>query len=105
MRPSPGVTVLQYFLMSLEQALSSLATRAVSFSRIVFPRFACAETGPTDKMASKATSPGLARNFTVTFIELPLMTCSGPGSSRDRRMVAGRRLRDVFYYVLIVPRK
>src|SRR6476646_1032588 len=79
MRPSPGVTVLQYFLMSLEQALSSFATLAVNFSRIVFPRSACAETEPTDKMASNGTSPSLARNFTVTFIERPLMTCSGPG--------------------------
>src|ERR1700750_2122205 len=78
MRPSPGVTVLQYFLMSLAQALSSLVTLAVSFSRIVFPRSVCAETEPTDKMASKGNNPSLASDFTVNFIERPLMTGSEP---------------------------
>src|SRR6476620_11517294 len=73
MRPSPGVTVLQYFLMSLAQALSSLVTLAVSFSRIVFRRSVCAETDPTDKMVSKGNNPSLASDFTVNFIERPLM--------------------------------
>jgi hypothetical protein len=80
MRPSPGVTVLQYFLMSLAQALSSLTTLAVSFSTIVFPRSVCAETGPVDKMASKGNNPSLASNFTVILIERPLMTGSEPSS-------------------------
>src|SRR6478735_7941963 len=89
MRPSPGVTVLQYFLMSLAQALSSLATLAVSFSRTVFPRSACAETGPADKMASKGNSPSLASDFTVIFIERPLVTGSEPGSLKRRRVTSG----------------
>src|SRR6267143_18007 len=74
MRPSPGVTVLQYFFMSLAQALSSFATLAVSFSRIVFPRSVCAETRPTDNIARKGNSPSLASKRIVIFIERPLMT-------------------------------
>src|SRR4249920_2855005 len=54
--------------MSSAQALSSLVTLAVSFSRIVFPRSVCAETEPTDKMASKGNNPSLASDFTVNFI-------------------------------------
>ena len=80
MRPSPGVTARQYFLMSLAQAFSSFAILAVSLSSIVFPRSACADTEPTDKMTSKGTSPSLANNFTVIFIERPLMTGSEPSS-------------------------
>jgi hypothetical protein len=55
--------------MSLAQALSSLATLAVSFSRSAFPRSACAEAAPTDKMASKDDNPSVTSDFTVIFIE------------------------------------
>src|SRR5258708_2005610 len=104
MRPSPGVTVLQYFLISLAQALSSLATLAVSFSRIVFAISVCADTEPTDTMASNATSPSLASNFTVIFIERPLMT--GSQTEQFLEIAAGSRrvLRDAFRSILIVPR-
>src|SRR6478735_2801589 len=74
MRPSPGVTVRQYFLMSLAQALSSLATLAVNFSRIVFPRSACAQTGPANNRARKGSSPSFASKRILIFIECPLMS-------------------------------
>src|SRR5882757_4282753 len=92
MRPSPGVTVLQYLFMSLAQALSSLATLAVSFSRTVFPRSVCAETELTNKMANNGNNPSLARNFTVIFIERPLMT--GPSSFVEVAAGSRWRLRD-----------
>src|SRR5467141_3642855 len=89
MRPSPGVTVLQYFLMSLAQAFSSFVILAVNFSRIVFPISVCADAGPADKTASKGNSPSLTSNFTVIFIERPLMTGSEPSLlRRNRRRVA-----------------
>jgi hypothetical protein len=91
--------------MSSAQALSSLATLAVSFSIIVFPRSACAETEPTDKTASKGNDPSVASNFTAILIELPLMTGSEPSSFVE---VAARwlwRLRDTFRSILIEPRK
>jgi hypothetical protein len=78
MRPSPGVTVLQYFLMSLAQALSSFATLAVSFSRIVFPTSVWAETEPADKIASRDNNPSLAGKRIVIFIDRPLMTGYDP---------------------------
>jgi hypothetical protein len=75
MRPSPGVTVRQYFFMSFAQALSSFATLAVSFSSIVFPRSVCAQTGLTDNMvANKGNNPSFASKRILIFIERPLMT-------------------------------
>src|SRR6187551_1709359 len=53
MRPSPGVTLLQYFLISEAQVFSSFVIFAVSFSTIVFPRLVCADADPADKITSK----------------------------------------------------
>src|SRR5258708_6033286 len=104
MRPSPGVTVLQYFWMSSAQALSSLATLAVSFSRIVFPRSVCAELEPTDKMDSKGNNPSLASDFTVNFIRTSSDDWLRTAQLRSRRGVA-MEARDVSCTILIGPRK
>src|SRR6266850_923865 len=96
MRPSPGVTVLQYFLMSLAQAFSSFVILAVNFSRIVFPISVYADAGPADKTASKGNSPSLTSNFTVIFIERPLMTGSEPSCSVEIAAGSRWRLRDSF---------
>src|ERR1019366_10436231 len=79
MRPSPGVTCLQYFLMSLAQVLSSFSTLAFSLSRIVLPTDVCAETEPADKTASNGNTPSLASNFMVIFIESPFDGFEGNG--------------------------
>src|SRR6478752_7480644 len=79
MRPSPGVTVLQYFLISSSQALSSFVILAVNFSRIVFPRFVCAEADPIDKVTSNSNSPRLTSKRMEIFIERPLMTATNHG--------------------------
>src|SRR5438445_1201652 len=105
MRPSPGVTVLQYFFMSLAQALSNLGTLAVSFSRTVFPISVCAETEPTDKMASNGNNPSLASSFTVIFVERPLMTGSEPGSFVEVAAGSRWRLREVFAVSSLGPGK
>src|ERR1700690_3384190 len=79
MRPPPGVTSWQYFLMSFAQALSSFLTPAFSLSRIVLPIDVCAETEPADKTASKGNTPSLASNFMVIFIESPFDGFEGNG--------------------------
>ena len=105
MRPSPGVTVLQYFLMSLAQALSSLTTLAVSFSRIVFPRSVCAETGACRQNGQQGQQSKLGQQFHCDFIERPLMTGSEPSSFVEVAAWSRWRLRDAFRSILIVPRK
>ena len=65
--------------MSFAHALSSFETFTVSFSRIVFPTFYCAETELIDNMASKVT-PTLASKRIVNFIEYPLMIGSEPAA-------------------------
>src|SRR5712664_3453698 len=96
MRPSPGVTVLQYFLMSLAQAFSSFVILAVNFSRIVFPISVCADAGPTDKTASNSNNPSLASKRIVIFIERPLITGSEPSGFVEVAAGSRWRLRDAF---------
>ena len=85
MRPSPGITVRQYFFISLAQDFSRFSIRAVSFSRIDFPIFVCACAEPTDKMTSVGNNPSLAEKRIVVFIEGPLMTGVEPDGSVERR--------------------
>jgi hypothetical protein len=68
MRPSPGVTLLQYFLMSEAQVFSSFAIFAVSFSTIVLPGLVCADADATDKMTSKGKTPSLASKCVLIFM-------------------------------------
>jgi hypothetical protein len=65
MRPSPGVTLLQYFLISEAQVFSSFVIFVVSFSTIVFPTLVCADADPTDKITTKGKTPSLASKFVV----------------------------------------
>src|SRR5450631_2972872 len=104
MRPSLGVTLRQYFLISFAQALSSFATLAVSFSRIVFPASICAETEPVDKTASKGRIPSLASKRIVIFIERPLMTGYEPCDFvAVAAVVANKGSWLLLAHVLIVP--
>src|SRR4249920_3083589 len=100
MRPSPGVTSRQYFLMSFAQALSTLVTLAVSLSRSVLPTDVCAETEPADKTASKGNTPSVASNFMVIFIESPSDGFEGNGLVV---LCTTRGLRAIFPHVLIAP--
>jgi hypothetical protein len=71
MRPSPGVTVLQYVLMSVAQALSTFSTLAFSLSSKVLPIDVCAEANLADERASNGKTTNATRNFEMFFIERP----------------------------------
>src|SRR5450432_3831895 len=77
-RPSPGVTLLQYFLISRAQALSSFATLAFSFSRIAFPASVCAEADAIDDIANNDKVTSWVNKRNVMFIGRPLMTDCEP---------------------------
>src|SRR4029077_4586194 len=94
MRPSPGVTVLQYFLISSAQEFSSFVASAANFCWIAFVISACADAGLDDKMTSNGTNPRPARKCTVFFIDRPLITHSEPlanGFCRSRGRAAQSR--------------
>src|SRR6476619_2893479 len=105
MRPSPGVTVRQYFFMSVAQAFSTFSIRAVSFSKTNFPIFVCACAEPTDRTASIGNSPSLAEKRMVVFIEGPLMTGSEPDGCVERRRAFAMEVEGCFRSNFIVPRK
>src|SRR4051794_20628377 len=76
MRPPPRVTVLQYFLISFPQELSSFWMPAVSFARTAFIVSPCANA------ALGSVTPGgsirtIARMRRLIFIDCPLKTSFG----------------------------
>src|SRR5450631_2142866 len=89
MRPSPGVTSLQYFLISSAQEFSSFAASAANFSWIAFPISVCADAAPIDRITGKAKSPSLASKCIVFFIDRPLMTGSQPSPNGFAEVAAG----------------
>src|SRR5277367_3048487 len=78
MRPSPGVTSLQYFLISSAQEFSSFAVSAASFCWMAFVISVCADAEATDKTASSGSSPSVVSKCVGFFIDRPLILASEP---------------------------